>query len=266
MAYAQTRFERNRATREAPWVKWTLLTLALSFFVLFLIMPLVTVFFEALRRGWEVYLTSITEATALAAIKLTLLIAFISVPLNLVFGVAAAWLIAKHDFRGKQLLTTFIDLPFSVSPVVVGLMYLLVFGANGWFGGWLVEHDIKIIFAVPGIVLATIFVTFPFVARELIPLMQAQGRDEEEAAVVLGASGWQTFWYVTLPNVKWGLRVRGDPVQCPRQWGSSARCRWCRARSADKPTPCRCMWRFFTTNTTLRPPSRWPRCWRCSPW
>ena len=205
MAFAQTRFERNRATREAPWVKWTLLTLALSFFVLFLIMPLVTVFFEALRRGWEVYLTSITEATALAAIKLTLLIAFISVPLNLVFGVAAAWLIAKHDFRGKQLLTTFIDLPFSVSPVVVGLMYLLVFGANGWFGGWLVEHDIKIIFAVPGIVLATIFVTFPFVARELIPLMQAQGRDEEEAAVVLGASGWQTFWYVTLPNVKWGL-------------------------------------------------------------
>jgi len=205
MALTPTRFERNRATREAPWVKWTLLTLALSFFVLFLIMPLVTVFFEALRRGWEVYLTSITEATALAAIKLTLLIAFISVPLNLVFGVAAAWLIAKHDFRGKQLLTTFIDLPFSVSPVIVGLMYMLVFGANGWFGAWLVEHDLKVIFAVPGIVLATIFVTFPFVARELIPLMQAQGRDEEEAAVVLGASGWQTFWYVTLPNVKWGL-------------------------------------------------------------
>jgi sulfate transport system permease protein len=205
MALTPTRFERNRATREAPWVKWTLLTLALSFFVLFLVMPLVTVFFEALRRGWEVYLTSITEATALAAIKLTLLIAFISVPLNLVFGVAAAWLIAKHDFRGKQLLTTFIDLPFSVSPVIVGLMYMLVFGANGWFGAWLVEHDLKVIFAVPGIVLATIFVTFPFVARELIPLMQAQGRDEEEAAVVLGASGWQTFWYVTLPNVKWGL-------------------------------------------------------------
>jgi sulfate transport system permease protein len=200
-----TRFERNLATREAPWVKWTLLTLSLSFFVLFLILPLVSVFFEALRKGWEVYLLSITEETALAAIKLTVLIAFISVPLNLVFGVAAAWLIAKHDFRGKQLLTTFIDLPFSVSPVIVGLMYMLVFGANGWFGAWLVEHDLKVIFAVPGIVLATIFVTFPFVARELIPLMQAQGRDEEEAAVVLGANGWQTFWYVTLPNVKWGL-------------------------------------------------------------
>ena len=200
-----TRFERNLATREAPWVKWTLLTLSLSFFVLFLILPLVSVFFEALRKGWEVYLLSITEETALAAIKLTVLIAFISVPLNLVFGVAAAWLIAKHDFRGKQLLTTFIDLPFSVSPVIVGLMYMLVFGANGWFGSWLVEHDLKVIFAVPGIVLATIFVTFPFVARELIPLMQAQGRDEEEAAVVLGANGWQTFWYVTLPNVKWGL-------------------------------------------------------------
>ena len=200
-----TRFERNLATREAPWVKRTLLTLSLSFFVLFLILPLVSVFFEALRKGWEVYLLSITEETALAAINLTVLIAFISVPLNLVFGVAAAWLIAKHDFRGKQLLTTFIDLPFSVSPVIVGLMYMLVFGANGWFGAWLVEHDLKVIFAVPGIVLATIFVTFPFVARELIPLMQAQGRDEEEAAVVLGANGWQTFWYVTLPNVKWGL-------------------------------------------------------------
>jgi sulfate transport system permease protein len=204
-SHKTTRFERNLATREAPWVKWTLLTLSLSFFVLFLILPLVSVFFEALRKGWEVYLLSITEETALAAIKLTVLIAIISVPLNLVFGVAAAWLIAKHDFRGKQLLTTFIDLPFSVSPVIVGLMYMLVFGANGWFGSWLVEHDLKVIFAVPGIVLATIFVTFPFVARELIPLMQAQGRDEEEAAVVLGANGWQTLWYVTLPNVKWGL-------------------------------------------------------------
>ncbi len=205
MARTQTRFERNRATREANWIKWTLVSVAVLYFALFLVMPLITVFVEALRRGWEVYLESITEATALAAIKLTLLIAFISVPLNLVFGVAAAWLIAKHDFRGKQLLITFIDLPFSVSPVVVGLMYLLVFGANGWFGGWLVEHDIRIIFAVPGIVLATIFVTFPFDARELIPLMQAQGREEEEAAVVLGASGWQAFWHVTLPNVKWGL-------------------------------------------------------------
>ncbi len=163
------------------------------------------VFHEALRRGWDVYIAALVEADAVSAIKLTLIAAFISVPLNLVFGVSAAWAVAKHDFRGKQLLITFIDLPFSVSPVVAGLVYVLLFGAQGWFGPWLQANDVKIIFAVPGIVLATIFVTFPFVARELIPLMQAQGRDEEEAATVLGASGWQTFWRVTLPNVKWGL-------------------------------------------------------------
>ena len=145
------------------------------------------------------------EPDAWAAIKLTLLAAVIAVPMNLVFGVAAAWCIAKYEFKGKAFLTTLIDLPFSISPVVAGLMYVLVFGANGWFGAWLSEHDIKIIFAVPGIVLATVFVTFPFIARELIPLMQAQGNDEEQAAIVLGASGWQTFWYVTLPNIKWGL-------------------------------------------------------------
>ena len=200
-----TRFEKGHATREAAWVKWMLISLGLAFFALFLVLPLVSVFYEALRRGWDVYLASITEPMALQAIKLTLIIAFIAVPLNVIFGVIAAWLIAKHDFRGKQILTTLIDLPFSVSPVIVGLMYVLVFGVNGWFGSWLVEHNLKIIFAVPGIVLATVFVTFPFVARELIPLMQAQGRDEEEAAVVLGASGWQTFWHVTLPNIKWGL-------------------------------------------------------------
>ncbi|MDT8399728.1 MAG: sulfate ABC transporter permease subunit CysW [Pseudomonadales bacterium] len=202
---AQTRFESNAATREAPWIKWTILTLSLLFFLTFILMPLVSVFFEALRRGWEPYLAAVIEPDALSAIKLTLLVAVIAVPLNLVFGVAAAWLIAKFDFRGKQLLTTLIDLPFSVSPVVVGLMYVLIFGANGWFGSWLLEHDIRIIFALPGILLATIFVTFPFVARELIPLMQAQGREEEEAAVVLGANGWQVFWHVTLPNIKWGV-------------------------------------------------------------
>src|SRR5690606_6407875 len=163
------------------------------------------VFVEALRKGADVYWQALSDPDARSAIRLTLLTAVISVPLNLVFGVAAAWAIAKFEFRGKHLLTTLIDLPFSVSPVIVGLMYVLVFGVNGWFGPWLVEHDIKIIFAVPGIVLATVFVTFPFVARELIPLMQAQGREEEEAAVVLGARGWQTFWYVTLPNIKWGL-------------------------------------------------------------
>jgi sulfate transport system permease protein len=198
-------YQSNPATREAPWVRRTLLTLGLSFFVLFLILPLVTVFAEALRKGLEVYWAALIEPDAVSAIQLTLIAAAISVPLNLVFGVSAAWAIAKHDFRGKQLLITFIDLPFSVSPVVAGLIYILLFGAQGWFGPWLQANDLKIVFAVPGIVLATVFVTFPFVARELIPLMQAQGRDEEEAATVLGASGWQTFWHVTLPNVKWGL-------------------------------------------------------------
>jgi sulfate transport system permease protein len=200
-----TRFERNAATREAPWLKWTIIGLALGFFLLFILMPLIAVFYEALRLGWQPYLAAIVEPDALAALRLTLLVAAITVPLNLVFGVAAAWLIAKFDFRGKQLLTTLIDLPFSVSPVIVGLMYVLLFGANGWFGSWLAEHGFRIIFALPGIVMASVFVTFPFIARELIPLMQAQGREEEEAAVVLGANGWQVFRHVTLPNIKWAL-------------------------------------------------------------
>ncbi len=204
-AAAGGRYQSNPATREAPWVRWTLLLLGLGFFALFLILPLVAVFTEALRKGFDVYLAALIEDDALSAIKLTLIATVVAVPLNLVFGVSAAWAIAKHDFRGKQLLITLIDLPFSVSPVVAGLIYVLLFGAQGWFGPWLQAHDVKIIFAVPGIVLATVFVTFPFVARELIPLMQAQGRDEEEAATVLGASGWQTFWHVTLPNIKWGL-------------------------------------------------------------
>jgi sulfate transport system permease protein len=172
---------------------------------LFLFVPLAAVFAEALKKGWEVYLKAIVEPDELSAIKLTLITAVIAVPLNLVFGVAAAWTIAKFEFRGKNVLLTLIDLPFSVSPVISGLIYVLLFGAQGWFGEWLREHDIKILFAVPGIVLATVFVTFPFIARELIPLMQAQGSEEEEAALVLGASGWQTFWRVTLPNIKWGL-------------------------------------------------------------
>ena len=192
-------------TTEARWVQWLLIGLALAFLLLFLLLPLAAVFAEALRQGWGAYLAGLQEPDAWAAIKLTLITALIAVPLNLVFGVAAAWCIAKYEFRGKAFLTTLIDLPFSISPVVAGLMYVLVFGVNGWFGHWLAEHDIKIIFAVPGIVLATVFVTFPFVARELIPLMQAQGNDEEQAAMVLGAGGWQTFWYVTLPNIKWGL-------------------------------------------------------------
>lgn len=204
-ARARAKYQDNPATRESTGVRLLLLVLGLGFFGLFLLLPLVAVFTEALRKGWELYFSSLADADTVSAIKLTLTAAVIAVPLNLVFGVSAAWLIAKHEFPGKQILITLIDLPFSVSPVVAGLMYVLIFGANGWFGPWLQEHDVKIIFAVPGIVLATIFVTFPFVARELIPLMQAQGKDEEEAATVLGASGWQTFRRVTLPNIKWGL-------------------------------------------------------------
>lgn len=196
---------RRISTTEAPWVRYTLIALALAFVLLFLVLPLAAVFTEALRKGLDAYLEALREPDAWAAIRLTLLTAAIAVPLNLVFGVAAAWCIAKYNFRGKAFLTTLVDLPFSVSPVVAGLVYVLMFGANGWMGPWLQEHDIKIIFAVPGIVLATVFVTFPFIARELIPLMEAQGNDEEQAAIVLGASGWQTFWHVTLPNIKWGL-------------------------------------------------------------
>ena len=197
---------RARAgTTEAPWVRFMLIALALGFMLLFLVLPLAAVFAEALRKGFGAYLEGLREPDAWSAIKLTLITALIAVPLNLVFGVAAAWCIAMYEFRGKAFLTTLVDLPFSVSPVVAGLVYVLMFGAQGWFGPWLAEHDIKIIFAVPGIVLATVFVTFPFIARELIPLMQAQGNDEEQAAIVLGATGWQTFWYVTLPNIKWGL-------------------------------------------------------------
>jgi sulfate transport system permease protein len=193
------------STGEPVWLRRTLIGIALVFVGLFLILPLAAVFTEALRKGFEAFLEAFKEPDAWSAIKLTLLITAIAVPLNLVFGVSAAWAIAKFEFRGKALLTTLVDLPFSVSPVVAGLIYVLVFGAQGWFGPWLQSHDIKIIFAVPGMVLATVFVTFPFIARELIPLMQAQGNEEEQAAMVLGASGWQIFWRVTLPNIKWGL-------------------------------------------------------------
>jgi sulfate transport system permease protein len=168
-------------------------------------MPLIAVFTEALRNGFSAYFAAISDINALAAMRLTLIAALISVPLNVVFGIAAAWAIAKFEFKGKSILITLIDLPFAVSPVIAGLIYILIFGMQGWFGSYLFDHDIKIIFAVPGIVLATIFVTFPFVARELIPLMQAQGKDEEEAGLVLGASGWQILWRITFPNIKWGL-------------------------------------------------------------
>ncbi|WP_232628033.1 sulfate ABC transporter permease subunit CysW [Methylobacterium sp. Leaf118] len=190
---------------EAGWVRAVLIGVALAFLALFLVLPLITVFAQALAKGWGAYLSAFTEPDARSAIRLTLTVAAIAVPFNLVFGVAAAWAIAKFEFRGKNLLVTLIDLPFSVSPVVSGLIYVLVFGSNGLFGAFLIQHDIQVIFAIPGIVLATIFVTFPFVARQLIPLMQEQGTSEEEAALTLGASGWHAFWTVTLPNIRWGL-------------------------------------------------------------
>ncbi len=192
-------------TTEPAWVRYSLIGVALIFMFFFLVLPLAAVFTEALRKGFDAYWVALQEPDAWSAIRLTFITALIAVPLNLIFGVAAAWAIAKYEFTGKAFLTTLVDLPFSVSPVVAGLIYVLMFGAQGWFGPWLQAHDIRIIFAVPGIVLATVFVTFPFIARELIPLMQAQGNDEEQAAIVLGATGWQTFWYVTLPNIKWGL-------------------------------------------------------------
>ncbi len=197
--------QRKITTRESLGVTLLLVGAALAYLLLFLGLPLFAVFYEALSKGWDLYLSALKEPDAWSAIKLTFIAAAIAVPANLVFGVAAAWAIAKFEFKGKSLLITLIDLPFAVSPVVSGLVYVLLFGAQGWFGPWLQAHDIRLIFAVPGIVLATIFVTFPFIARELIPLMQAQGKEEEEAAVSLGASGWQTFWRVTLPNIKWGL-------------------------------------------------------------
>jgi sulfate transport system permease protein len=193
------------AREEPAWVRRTLIGIGVSFMTLFLLVPLVVVFVEALKRGVGVYLAAVVEPDALSAVVLTLVAAAIAVPLNLVFGVAAAWVIARFDFRGKSVLLTLIDLPFSVSPVIAGLIFVLIFGLQGWFGEWLRAHDLKIIFALPGIVLATVFVTFPFIAREVIPLMQTQGQEQEEAALVLGATGLQMFWRVTLPNIRWAL-------------------------------------------------------------
>ncbi len=190
---------------ESKFIKYLLISIAISFLSIMLLVPLITIFAEAFRKGIEIYFLSFDDEYVLQALKLTIITAFIAVPLNLFFGICASWAIAKYSFHGKSFLITLIDLPFAVSPVISGFVYILLFGAQGWFGSWLIEHDIQIIFAVPGIVLATIFVTFPFVARELIPLMQEQGNDEEQAALLLGASGFQTFWKVTLPNIKWGL-------------------------------------------------------------
>jgi sulfate transport system permease protein len=203
----------QRGTEEAPFVKWTLIVVALLFCLVFLLLPLVNVFAQAFSKGFAAYWAALANADSWAAVRLTLIVAAITVPLNTIFGVAAAWAVAKFEFRGKSILITLIDLPFSVSPVVAGLMLLVLFGAQGYFGPWLEAHPVNFfghtyeitIFGLPGIVLATTFVTFPFVARELIPVMQATGREQEEAALTLGASGWKTFWYVTLPSVKWGL-------------------------------------------------------------
>jgi sulfate/thiosulfate transport system permease protein len=204
-AFADRTAETLPSLTEPRVLRWILLTGALAYLGLFLVVPLLAVFAKALAKGLGAYWSAISDPTALAALRLTCVTAAIAVPLNVLFGLAAAWAIAKFHFRGKHLLMTLIDLPSSVSPAISGMIFVLLFGAQGLFGPWLSSHDIKIIFAVPGIVLATVFVTFPFVARELIPLMQAQGTEEEEAALTLGANGWQTFWRVTLPNVKWGL-------------------------------------------------------------
>jgi len=195
----------TRATQEPAWVRYTLLTVGLGFLFFFLGLPLIAVFVEALAQGLPIYLEALKEPETRSAVWLTIVIALAVLPFNILFGVAAAWAIAKFEFKGKSLLITLIDLPFAVSPVVAGLIFILMFGSQGYFGEWLAAKDVKIIFAVPGMILATLFITFPFIARELIPLMQSQGKDEEEAAISLGASGWQMFWRVTLPNIKWGL-------------------------------------------------------------
>jgi sulfate/thiosulfate transport system permease protein len=203
--YMKTISNSKSSQKESKLVQYLLIATAVTFLLIMLVAPLITIFAEAFRKGYEAYFESFTNEYVLQAIKLTFITAAIAVPLNLVFGVAASWSIAKYSFFGKSFLITLIDLPFAVSPVISGFVYVLLFGAQGWFGHWLIANDVQIIFAVPGIVLATIFVTFPFVARELIPLMQELGNDEEQAALLLGASGFQTFWYVTLPNIKWGL-------------------------------------------------------------
>jgi sulfate transport system permease protein len=203
--FGANRQASKRGTEESPFFKWTLITIALLFCFVFLLVPLANVFAQALSKGWTYYWNALAHPDSMAAVKLTLLVAGVSIPLNVLFGLAAAWAVAKFEFPGKSLLITLIDLPFSVSPVVAGLMFVVLFGLQGYLGPWLDAHGIRIIFAVPGIILATVFITFPFVARELIPVMQSTGSEQEQAAMTLGANGWQTFWYVTLPSVKWGL-------------------------------------------------------------
>ncbi|MGP9767235.1 sulfate ABC transporter permease subunit CysW [Halomonas sp. AOP13-D3-9] len=195
----------RRATEEPAWLRLSLIIIALAFLGLFLVLPLIVVLYSAFSQGLSAWQAAVTEPDALAAIRLTLLVVIIVVPANMVFGVATAWAVAKFEFRGKSILISLIDMPFAISPVVVGLIFVVMFGSQGWLGPWLYEHDLQILYAVPGIVIVIIFGTLPFIARELIPLMQQQGKEEEEASLTLGANGWKTFWYVTLPNIKWGL-------------------------------------------------------------
>ncbi len=261
---AATTASQPRHRKSRLWVKWLLICVALVFSIVFLLLPLVNVFAQAFSKGLAAYWHALVEPESWAAMKLTLIVAAITVPCNLVFGIAAAWAIAKFDFRGKSLLTTLIDLPFSVSPVVAGLMYVLLFGLQGYFGEWLNDRDIKIIFAVPGIVLATVFITFPFVARELIPVMQATGTTQEQAALTLGASGWKTFWYVTLPSVKWGL-IYGIILCNARAMGEFGAVSVVSGHITGQTDTMPLRWRSFTRNTTpsarLPSPVCWP-CWR----
>ena len=258
---APRRSAPRRVTAEPPFVRRLLIGVALVFLGLFLFVPLAAVFAEAFAKGIGFYLHTFDDVDTVAAIKRTFIVAGIAVPLNCVFGVAAAWAIAKFDFRWKTVLITLIDLPFTVSPVVAGMIFVLLFGAQGLLGPWLLAHDIRIIFAMPGIVLATIFVTFPFVARELIPLMQAQGRTEEEAARVLGASGWQTFWRVTLPNIKWGL-IYGVILCNARAMGEFGAVSVVseHIRGPGRQILFRCTSKSCITNTILPVPSPWRHC------
>ena len=254
-----------RGTEESPVTKWVLISIALAFSFIFLLLPLVNVFAQALAYGLLHYWKSLAQPDSVAAIRLTLLVAAITVPLNVLFGLAAAWAIAKFEFAGKPILITLIDLPFSVSPVVAGLMFVVLFGLQGFFGTWLDAYDIKIIFAVPGIVLATVFVTFPFVARELIPVMQATGTEQEQAALTLGANGWQTFWHVTLPSVKWGL-IYGIILCNARAMGEFGAVSVVSGHIPGQTETMPLRVETLYQGATVRPRqrrSRWQACWRC---
>jgi len=243
-------------------IRWLFISASLLFLAALLFAPLATVFVMAFEKGFRAYIASFTDPDTAAAIRLTLTVALIVVPLNTVFGLAASWACAKFEFRGKSFLITLIDLPLAISPVISGMVYVLLFGLHGWFGAWLQDHDISIIFALPGIMLATMFVTFPYVARELIPLMQQLGNDEEEAAMTLGAGGWITFFRVTLPKVRWGL-VYGVILCNARAMGESVRCQLSPVISEDSRTPCHCISRFSITSTTSSAHLLWRHCLPC---